>query len=126
MNQDHARTGRVCTRKPNPHRKGECAQPSMCPNAEYFVRVGDLKEQTGQFGLPPILRCPRCCLEVSANQSDYFMFSDDHIFTCEKCKVFLELVTRRVVFERVDLPGTCIGCVGLSHEQPCPLWVLPL
>ncbi len=119
-------TGRVCTRKPNPHRKGECTEPSRCPSPVYFVRVGDLKDLPKTPGLPPILHCERCGSESSANPSDYLMLPDEHIFTCAKCKVFLELVTRRVVYERVPLAGECVGCTGLDHDEQCPRWVMPL
>lgn len=29
---DYARTGRTCSRAPNPHRASECTEPEKCPN----------------------------------------------------------------------------------------------
>ncbi len=63
------------------------------------VKVSDLKEQTGVPGPHPILYCPSCGGEYSANKSDYFMHSATHVFKC--CRRNLKLVQKTTTYVQV-------------------------
>ena len=41
-----------------------------------------------------ILHCPICNAEYSGNAGDYFMYPDNHVFTC--CGIEMELVDKIV------------------------------
>ena len=43
-----------------------------------------------------ILHCPECDAEYSGNARDYWDYPDDHVFTCDECKVEMELVNKVV------------------------------
>lgn len=65
------------------------------------VRVGDLKEQTGESGPHPFLYCEECGEECSANKTDYFLLPDDYVF--RHCGYDMKLVRRRAILEEVKL-----------------------
>lgn len=50
----------------------------------------NLKNQTGVAGPHPVMWCPRCGAEYSANKGDYWDVRADHKFTC--CGRTMELV----------------------------------
>lgn len=63
------------------------------------VSVAYLKNQTGVSGEHSVLYCYRCHSTFSANASDYFMCSSDHVFMC--CAEPLHLVVRRTIMREV-------------------------
>ncbi len=68
------------------------------------LKVKDLKNhQTGITGLHPVLYCPYCGDEYSANKSDYFMLSESLELVCRNCGVDLVIATKHTVYE-VILP----------------------
>jgi len=64
------------------------------------MRVRDLKDQIGTAGPHPILYCPKCGAEFSANAGDYFMSRPDRVF--KHCGRLMLLVVKRTVFEEVE------------------------
>jgi len=62
-----------------------------------MITVKDLKDQTETIENRPILFCPNCGAEHSANAGDYFMASPDHVFTC--CDRPMLLVIKRIGYE---------------------------
>jgi hypothetical protein len=61
------------------------------------VRVKDLKDQIGTNDRS-LLLCPKCGEENSANAGDYFMADPEAIF--KHCGVNMQLVTKRIVYDR--------------------------
>ena len=59
-----------------------------------------LKDQIGTDGPRPILYCPFCGGEYSANAGDYWNLPNSHVFTC--CGQPVALVVRRTIFEAVQ------------------------
>ena len=59
-----------------------------------------------QIGTPlsgrQILRCPECGDEFSGNAGDYWDLPDDHVFTCEHCKLVMELVVKHTTVTFTD------------------------
>lgn len=63
-----------------------------------MTRVKDPKDQIGMhIAARPILYCPNCGAEQSANAGDYWDRSPDHTFTC--CNEPMRLVCKSVVYE---------------------------
>ena len=57
----------------------------------------NMKNQIGVYGKDrdrKILHCKICDSEYSGNAGDYFMFPDNHVFTC--CDMEMELVEKIV------------------------------
>jgi len=64
-----------------------------------MIRVKDLKNQIGTTGIRPILYCPICGAECSANAGDYFMASPDYVFTC--CDEPMLLVIKKAMYKEI-------------------------
>lgn len=65
------------------------------------IRVKDLKNQIDSKGPRPILYCPICGVEYSANAGDYFLARPDHIFICCGEPMLLVIKTTHFVEVRV-------------------------
>lgn len=63
------------------------------------TRVRDLSNQIGTPYPRPFLYCSKCAAENSANHSDYFQLSPDHVFKC--CRRNMLLVIRTQVLREV-------------------------
>lgn len=69
------------------------------------VRVKDLQDQAqvGNVVKPqPVLYCPFCGAEYSADRRDYWDVADEHEFMC--CNEPLLLVRMHTVYEEVNKP----------------------
>lgn len=64
------------------------------------VTVGDLRDQIGKDGPRPLLYCPICGGEYSANAGDYFMAPKTHVFRC--CGEPMRLITKRTVYKETN------------------------
>jgi hydrogenase maturation factor HypF (carbamoyltransferase family) len=65
------------------------------------VTVADLKDQTGMPEPRPVLLCSFCDETYSANKGDYFHHAPQFVFKCPWCGQLLELVIKKVVYERI-------------------------
>ena len=73
------------------------------------MRYADLPDLTDAKGRLPLLYCPHCEGEYSANSCDYsYLFDSIDDICCEFCDEPLELVTKRVSFVTLILPSATI------------------
>ncbi len=64
-----------------------------------MVKVKDLKDQIGEPGPYPILFCPLCDCENSANAGDYFAANPETVFEC--CEEPMLLVVKETHYIEV-------------------------
>lgn len=72
-----------------------------------MVKKSDLTDNLGSPFDKETLMCHNCGVECSANKADYWDIPDDYEFTCdpdEGCGEPLDLVRKKVIFEKVKLP----------------------
>ena len=73
-----------------------------------LVCIKDLQNQIGVKGPHPLLYCPRCGAEFSANSGDYWHNDPDMVLRCSaldnefdgECETPLQLVTKHTVYKR--------------------------
>ena len=67
-----------------------------------MIRVQDLQDQIGMSGPRPILYCPSCGGEFSANRGDYFWAAPGDVLRCQECDTEFQLATKATVYREVS------------------------